>query len=57
MTKMILSSERMIGEQNNPIVNEHLKVEIRTLQNASRSRQVREAFASKDMTKRRSGAD
>ena len=29
---MILSSERMIGEQNNPIVNEHLKLEVRTLQ-------------------------
>jgi hypothetical protein len=32
---MIEASERMIGEQNNnPIVNIHLKLEIKTLQNA-----------------------
>jgi hypothetical protein len=33
---MIKSNERMFGEQNNPIVNRHLKLEIKTLQNAPR---------------------
>jgi hypothetical protein len=33
---MIKSNERMFGEQNNPIVNRYLKLEIKTLQNAPR---------------------
>jgi hypothetical protein len=36
ISKMIKSSERMIGEQNNPIVNRHFKLEIKRLQNAPR---------------------
>jgi hypothetical protein len=31
---MIESSQRMMGEQNNPIVNKHFKLQIKTLQNA-----------------------
>ncbi len=35
--KMIESSKRMIGkEKHNPIVNKHLELEIKTLQNAPR---------------------
>ena len=34
--KMIEASQKMINEQNNPIVNEHFKLEIKTLQNAPR---------------------
>jgi hypothetical protein len=33
---MIEASERMIGEQNNPIVNKHFELQIKTLQNAPR---------------------
>jgi hypothetical protein len=33
---MIEASQKMINEQNNPIVNEHFKLEIKTLQNAPR---------------------
>jgi hypothetical protein len=33
---MIESSQRMMGEQNNPIVNKHFKLQIKTLQNAPR---------------------
>jgi hypothetical protein len=34
--KMIEASQRMINEQNNPIVHEHFKLQIKTLQNAPR---------------------
>jgi hypothetical protein len=34
--KMIESSERIVGEQNNTALNRHLKLEIKTLQNAPR---------------------
>jgi hypothetical protein len=34
---MIEASQRMIGEQNNnPVVNKHFELEIKTLQNAPR---------------------
>jgi hypothetical protein len=33
---MIEASQRMINEQNNPIVNKYFKSEIKTLQNAPR---------------------
>ena len=33
---MIESSERIVGEQNNTALNGHLKLEIKTLQNAPR---------------------
>jgi len=33
---MIEASQRMINEQNNPIVNKHFKLQIKTLQNAPR---------------------
>jgi hypothetical protein len=33
---MIEASQRMIGQQNNPAVNEHFKLQIKTLQNAPR---------------------
>jgi hypothetical protein len=33
---MIKSSQRMIGQQNNPAINEHFKLQIKTLQNAPR---------------------
>jgi hypothetical protein len=33
---MIDASQRMIKEQNNPIINEHFELEIKTLQNAPR---------------------
>ena len=33
---MIEASQRMIGEQNNPIINEHFKLQIKTLRNAPR---------------------
>jgi hypothetical protein len=36
ISKMIKSNERMIGEQNNPIVNKHFKLQIKRLQNAPR---------------------
>jgi hypothetical protein len=34
MRKMIESSQRMIGEKHNPIVNKHLELEIKALQDA-----------------------
>jgi hypothetical protein len=33
---MIDASQRMISEQNNPIINEHFELQIKTLQNAPR---------------------
>jgi hypothetical protein len=33
---MIEATQRMISEQDNPAVNNHLKLEIKTLQNAPR---------------------
>jgi hypothetical protein len=33
---MIERSQSMIGEQNNPIINKHFKLQIKTLQNAPR---------------------
>jgi hypothetical protein len=36
ISKMIKSNERMIGEQNNPIVNRYFKLQIKRLQNAPR---------------------
>ena len=33
---MIEASQRMINERNNPIINEHFKLQIKTLQNAPR---------------------
>jgi hypothetical protein len=33
---MIEASQKMIGEQNNPAVNKHFKLQIKTLQNAPR---------------------
>jgi hypothetical protein len=33
---MIEASQSMISEQNNPIINEHFKLQIKTLQNAPR---------------------
>jgi hypothetical protein len=33
---MIEASKRMIGQQNNPAVNNHFKLQIKTLQNAPR---------------------
>jgi hypothetical protein len=44
---MIESSERIVGEQNNTALNRHLKLEIKTLQNAPRSRLIGTAFKSK----------
>jgi hypothetical protein len=35
---MIEASHRMISEQNNPIMNEHFKLQIKTLQNAPRDK-------------------
>jgi hypothetical protein len=35
---MIEASQRMISEQNNPIMNEHFKLQIKTLQNAPRDK-------------------
>ena len=55
--KMIEASQRMINEQlNSPSVNEHFKLQIKTLQNASRSGQIGTAFESKEKTKGRSNA-
>jgi hypothetical protein len=34
--KMIEASQSMISEQNNPIINEHFKLQIKILQNAPR---------------------
>ena len=33
---IIEASQRMISEQNNPIINEHFELQIKTLQNAPR---------------------
>jgi hypothetical protein len=33
---MIEASQKMISEQNNPIINEHFELKINTLQNAPR---------------------
>ena len=43
--KMIESSERMIGEQNNnPAINKHFELRIKTLQNAPRDADKLEAL-------------
>jgi hypothetical protein len=34
--KMIESSQKMVGQQNNPAINRHLELEMKTLQNAPR---------------------
>jgi hypothetical protein len=48
----------MINERNNPIVNKHLELQIKTLQNApiEMHRQVRMALEIKGKTKARSNA-
>jgi hypothetical protein len=37
---MIEASQSMISEQNNPIINEHFKLQIKTLQNAPKEMQT-----------------
>jgi hypothetical protein len=60
---MIDASQRMLkvnsqggelGGGMNPPIKKHLELEIKTLQNAPRCRQIGTAFASKTKTKRRS---
>ncbi len=54
---MIEASQRMIdGKLNSPPVNEYFKLQIKTLKNAPRPRQIVEAFEIKANTRRRSYA-
>ncbi len=42
--KMIEASQKMINEKNNPAVNKHFELEIKTLQNAPRDADKLEAL-------------